>query len=130
MADESAEHAGARENQQQGKKRKREKKPLETANEDAEDVGHSRLVRALGSVDWQTREKGLQVLTRWLTHRGGITDGDLNKLWKGLFYSFWHSDKQPVQVTGAAASAVAAAAAALPIYDRLRLHCSIFFSVC
>ena len=41
------------------------------------------------------------MLTRWLTHRENITDTDLNKIWKGLFYAFWHSDKQPVQVCAA-----------------------------
>lgn len=42
--------------------------------------------------------QALQVLTRWLKLRPTITDSDLNKIWKGLFYTFWHSDKQPVQV--------------------------------
>ena len=43
-------------------------------------------------------EQALQVLTRWLKLRPTITDGDLEKIFKGLFYTFWHSDKQPVQV--------------------------------
>lgn len=83
------------------KKRKRGKAALEAVDEQADDSGRSKFARALGSPDWTTREKGLQVLTRWLTHRENITDTDLNKIWKGLFYAFWHSDKQPVQVCAA-----------------------------
>ena len=54
--------------------------------------------RALGSTDYHTRDKGLQALTRFLTHKNTMKAGDMLKLWKGLFYCFWHSDKVPVQV--------------------------------
>lgn len=64
----------------------------------AED-GNSKFARALSSVDWHTREKGLQALIRFLAIREDLSDGDLLRLWKGLFYCFWHSDKVPVQAS-------------------------------
>jgi len=27
-----------------------------------------------------------------------VTRDDMRKLWKGMFYSYWHSDLAPVQV--------------------------------
>lgn len=84
------------------KKSKREKVSLEPAlehfNESAADAGNSKFARALGSSDWTTREKGLQLLTLWLKRRPDITDADLSKIWKGMFFAFWHADKAPVQV--------------------------------
>lgn len=58
----------------------------------------SKLARALGSVDANTRKKGLQALSQWLSTRRDVSRKDMLKLWKGLFYAFWHSDKSPVQV--------------------------------
>mmetsp|Transcript_32823 Transcript_32823/g.93150 ORF Transcript_32823/g.93150 Transcript_32823/m.93150 type:complete len:577 (+) Transcript_32823:92-1822(+) len=59
--------------------------------------GESKFARALGSTDYQTREKGLSSLSLWLASRSDIPELDLLKLWKGVFYCFWHSDKAPVQ---------------------------------
>lgn len=39
---------------------------------------------------WQVRH--------WLARRADVTGTDMRKLWKGLFYCFWMSDKTPVQV--------------------------------
>jgi Nucleolar protein,Nop52 len=64
---------------------------LETAEE-------SKFARVLASTDHGTREKGLRALTKWLSCREEVADDDLLKIWKGLFYSFWHSDKAPAQV--------------------------------
>ena len=60
--------------------------------------GGSKFARALGSVDYQTREKGVEALSLFLQHRRDIGELDMLKLWKGLFFCFWHSDKAPVQV--------------------------------
>jgi ribosomal RNA-processing protein 1 len=60
--------------------------------------GNCKFSRALGSVDYQTREKGLQALTLWLSRKSEVDEKDLLKLWKGIFYCFWHSDKAHVQV--------------------------------
>lgn len=75
--------------------RKRKRAVLETVQEDD---GNSKFARALGSVDNQTREKGLQALTLWLSKKEDLTEQDLKRLWKGIFYCFWHADKAPFQV--------------------------------
>jgi ribosomal RNA-processing protein 1 len=72
--------------------------PAEAAPAVVAQTGESKFARALGSTDFHTREKGLAALTRWLAARDAVDDADLLKLWKGVFYCFWHSDKAPVQV--------------------------------
>lgn len=79
--------------------RKRKRPLLETVQEDD---GNSKFARALGSVDNQTREKGLQALTIWLSKKDDLTEQDLRRLWKGIFYCFWHADKAAFQVGVAA----------------------------
>lgn len=79
------------------KSKKRKRLLLEANAEQSVNGGDNNLTKALGSPDYQTRDKALMVLTEWLTKRPSITDTDLNKIWKGLFYTFWHSDKQPAQ---------------------------------
>ena len=76
-------------------KKKRSKPLLEPveANE-----GNSRLARALGSTDGDTREKGLQFLTLWLQSNDNVDEKDILRLWKALYYCFWHSDQVRVQV--------------------------------
>jgi hypothetical protein len=80
------------------RKRKRKRTLIESVNESATEAGNTKFARALASPDYSTREKGLQVLTLWLRRRPNIIDADLSKLWKGLFYAFWHADKADVQV--------------------------------
>lgn len=75
---------------------KRKERPL---LEKVADDGNSKFARALASVDFHTRERGLQALTLWLSRRPDVGELELLKLWKGIFYCFWHSDKAPVQVT-------------------------------
>lgn len=79
----------------QQKQRKRKRALLENVQEDD---GNSKFARALGSVDNQTREKGLQALSIWLSKKDDLTEQDLTRLWKGIFYCFWHADKAPFQV--------------------------------
>lgn len=57
----------------------------------------SKFARALGSVDFHTREAGLAALASWLSKRHDIEEQELLLLWKGIFYCFWHSDKGAVQ---------------------------------
>ncbi|CAG9464287.1 unnamed protein product [Pedinophyceae sp. YPF-701] len=59
--------------------------------------GDCRFARALGSVDKETRDQGVEALARWLAVRENVDEFDLLKIWKGLFYCFWHSDKAKVQ---------------------------------
>uniref|UniRef100_A0A061SC00 Ribosomal RNA-processing protein 1 n=1 Tax=Tetraselmis sp. GSL018 TaxID=582737 RepID=A0A061SC00_9CHLO len=81
-------------------KRKREKPLVEkipAEQKDLKGTGESKFARALGSTDFQTRDKGLNALTRWLATRSSVPELDLLKLWKGIFFCFWHSDKAPYQ---------------------------------
>eukprot|EP00951_Prasinocladus_malaysianus_P050533 scaffold681435_cov57-Prasinocladus_malaysianus.AAC.3 len=82
-------------------KRKRKERPVVEDIPEPKRVqlgtGESKFARALGSTDYQTREKGLAALGRWMSSKDSIPDSDLLKLWKGIFYCFWHSDKAPVQ---------------------------------
>lgn len=75
-------------------KAKRERPLLEKVTED----GNSSFAKALGSVDFHTRERGLQALTVFLKRSAKLDELALRKLWKGLFYCFWHSDKAFAQV--------------------------------
>ena len=78
-----------------GVQRKRKRELLESVHEDD---GNSKFARALGSVDYQTRERGLQALTIWLSKKQDLQEQDLKRLWKGIFYCFWHADKATFQV--------------------------------
>ena len=81
-------------------KRKKLKRPLEAIPPPASDSGaNCTFARALGSVDWHTREQGLQALTLWLTQKEAVAEQDLVKIWKALFFCFWHSDQAHIQVS-------------------------------
>jgi Nucleolar protein,Nop52 len=62
------------------------------------DNGECGLARALGSNSWQTREHGLKSVSLWLSRKSDISDKDVMRLWKAIFYCYWHSDQSPVQV--------------------------------
>lgn len=55
------------------------------------------LIRNLASCNTSVRSKSLRELTNWLPKQLEITDDEMKKLWKGLFYCVWHADKAPVQ---------------------------------
>jgi ribosomal RNA-processing protein 1 len=85
-------------NTKQKKAKQKPAKPvLEPLSADLGD-GDSKFSRALGSTDYLTREQGLTALSRWLTTRTDVSDLEMLRLWKGLYFCFWHSDKVPVQV--------------------------------
>ncbi|KAG2493648.1 hypothetical protein HYH03_008165 [Edaphochlamys debaryana] len=79
------------------KKKVKKVKPVLAAVPEDGHPGASRFAQALGSCDYQTREQGVRALTRWLTRNTEITEVQMLKIWKGVFYCFWHSDKAPVQ---------------------------------
>ena len=81
-------------------KKIRQEKPLKSIEDVKENApaAQGKVARALASVHPQTREKGLRALTLWLSKRKDITDKDMLRLWKALFFCFWHSDLVPVQV--------------------------------
>ncbi|MCO5546886.1 hypothetical protein L7F22_000323 [Adiantum nelumboides] len=53
--------------------------------------------RRLASPKKKTREKAISFLVLWLTSQKQLEEDELKKVWKGLFYCVWHSDKAPVQ---------------------------------
>ncbi|KAF5773233.1 putative nucleolar, Nop52 [Helianthus annuus] len=55
------------------------------------------LIRNLASCNTAARSKALRELTSWLPTQPQISDDEMKKLWKGLFYCIWHADKAPVQ---------------------------------
>ncbi|KAK9079392.1 hypothetical protein SSX86_001063 [Deinandra increscens subsp. villosa] len=55
------------------------------------------LIRNLASCNTPARSKALRELTNWLPTQLQISDDEMKKLWKGLFYCIWHADKAPVQ---------------------------------
>uniref|UniRef100_A0A368UHK8 Uncharacterized protein n=1 Tax=Glycine max TaxID=3847 RepID=A0A368UHK8_SOYBN len=66
--------------------------------EHASHVGRS-LVKQLACCKRTTRDKSLRLLLKsWLPSQSQpLSDDDAKKLWKGLFYCMWHSDKPLVQ---------------------------------
>ena len=47
----------------------------------------------------RTRDKGMDALAAWLAGAQGQAagDGDLRRVWKGLFYMMWHADRDKAQ---------------------------------
>ncbi|KDD76619.1 hypothetical protein H632_c159p2 [Helicosporidium sp. ATCC 50920] len=77
---------------------KEKKKRVKPVLEAVDETGQTKFARALGSVDSYTRERGLKALAKWLSAHEDVGKDDLIKIWKGIFYCFWHSDLQPVQL--------------------------------
>lgn len=81
--------------QQEGRPAK-QRKLLDEAS-----AGSTLFARQLGSSDYHTREAGLSALQGWLASKdGSLQEQEALKLWKAVFYCYWHSDKLPVQVRG------------------------------
>ncbi|XP_057767291.1 uncharacterized protein LOC130987692 [Salvia miltiorrhiza] len=78
------------------KKRSREPKPLIPALAAA--TGPT-LIKHLASCSTAVRSQSLRLLQSWLAAQSQqLSDSDIKKLWKGLFYCLWHADKTPNQV--------------------------------
>lgn len=59
---------------------------------------YTNLYTTLYPLEKKNRDKAVRSLKRYLSVGGGdMTEADLFKLWKGLFYCFWMSDKPLVQ---------------------------------
>ncbi|KAJ1612521.1 RRp1-like protein [Cryptosporidium canis] len=57
-----------------------------------------RLSKTLTSVSSASRKKGLDIITRYISkHSNSITRLQIIKIWKGLYYSMWLSDKVLIQ---------------------------------
>ncbi|KAL6185288.1 hypothetical protein ACLB2K_041422 [Fragaria x ananassa] len=56
------------------------------------------LIKQLASCNQGSRGRALRVLLKtWLPAQLNLSDDDMKKLWKGLFYCMWHADKAPAQ---------------------------------
>ncbi|KAF9579353.1 hypothetical protein BGW38_004429 [Lunasporangiospora selenospora] len=53
--------------------------------------------KRLAANDKKTRDKAVKSLSKWLSTKGDFTEMELMKLWKGLFYCVWMSDKPVIQ---------------------------------
>ncbi|KAJ9399284.1 hypothetical protein DTO282F9_3907 [Paecilomyces variotii] len=61
------------------------------------DIQKTPFVRELASSDRRTRDKALESLTMFLKMKTGLSLVDLLKVWKGLFFCFYHSDRPLTQ---------------------------------
>lgn len=61
--------------------------------------GESKFAKALANNDVKVRDRAVLALSKWLASREAVSELDLLKLWKGMFFAMWHADKAPVQVT-------------------------------
>ncbi|KAI9164336.1 hypothetical protein H9P43_008165 [Blastocladiella emersonii ATCC 22665] len=58
----------------------------------------STLGKRLAAIEKKERDAAFRSLTAWIKEQPeDMSDFDLMKLWKALYYSFWLSDKMPVQ---------------------------------
>ncbi|KAJ3041401.1 ribosomal RNA-processing protein 1 [Rhizophlyctis rosea] len=64
----------------------------------AEEVQNFNFGKRLAHTEKKVRDQALRGLTQWLVSKDDLTELELMKLWKALFYCFWMSDKQPVQL--------------------------------
>ncbi|KAF2145713.1 uncharacterized protein K452DRAFT_243988 [Aplosporella prunicola CBS 121167] len=58
---------------------------------------NSPFIRQLAANDKRIRDKALDSLKTYLGGRTGLDELELLKLWKGLFFCMWHSDKPRTQ---------------------------------
>lgn len=74
-------------------------KKAKSASSSTGDEASIPLGRALASTEKRVRDGAVRSLTAYLAENGAHTIGDLElqKLWKGLFYCFWMSDKPLIQ---------------------------------
>eukprot|EP01118_Nematostelium_gracile_P012713 TRINITY_DN4686_c0_g1_i1.p1 TRINITY_DN4686_c0_g1~~TRINITY_DN4686_c0_g1_i1.p1 ORF type:complete len:370 (+),score=120.26 TRINITY_DN4686_c0_g1_i1:60-1169(+) len=53
--------------------------------------------KKLAGIDKKGRDAGFKALVRWISNHKDLDLLEMNKVWKGLFYSMWLSDKPLVQ---------------------------------
>ena len=63
------------------------------AEESALDGPQPKFGQALASNDKEVRDKAVAALSRYLASAKDISELEVRKIWKALFYCFWHSDK-------------------------------------
>ncbi|OMO50923.1 Nucleolar, Nop52 [Corchorus capsularis] len=56
------------------------------------------LIKQLAACDKSTRDRAVRsLINTWLPSQAEVSDEEMKKLWKGLFYCVWHADKFPAQ---------------------------------
>ncbi|XP_017981806.1 PREDICTED: ribosomal RNA processing protein 1 homolog [Theobroma cacao] len=56
------------------------------------------LIKQLAACDKSTRDRAVRsLLHTWLPSQAEVSDEEMKRLWKGLFYCVWHADKLPAQ---------------------------------
>ncbi|EED24159.1 ribosomal RNA processing protein, putative [Talaromyces stipitatus ATCC 10500] len=83
------------------------------------DIQKTPFVRELASSDRKTRDKALESLTLFLKARKDLSLLELLKVWKGLFFCFYHSDR-PLTQQALARSLSYSLVPSLPRESRLR----------
>lgn len=61
-------------------------------------IHDTRLARGLASVDERTRNKAISSIREWLSQQNESTRVDVEKLWMALYFCFWLTDHNHVQV--------------------------------
>lgn len=85
----------------------------------------SSIAKQLASCNARTRNNAIRLLHSHLSSQPSVCDDDMRKIWKGLFYCFWHADKQPYQIS--LADSLSSLVASLP-RDLSLLYFSTFLS--
>ncbi|KAL8666519.1 MAG: hypothetical protein Q9202_001317 [Teloschistes flavicans] len=80
----------------------------------APDARETPFVKDLASSDRQTRESALESLRQFVTTHRTLTDLDLLKLWRGLFFCLWHTPHIPSPSSTHLSASLASLALALP----------------
>jgi len=55
------------------------------------------LIKSLASNEKKVRDTSVKVLQKWLQTKSEITELEMLKIWRALFYCMWHSDKPLIQ---------------------------------
>lgn len=71
-------------------------KPVEH-DANAQQQREIRFGRRLAANEKKTRDKAVKKLKAWLARQESLTELDNRKIWRGLFYAMWMSDKPLVQ---------------------------------
>jgi ribosomal RNA-processing protein 1 len=77
-----------------GQEEEQEQKPKEEPKKEALPLNFG---KRLAHTDKVIRDRGLRVLKLWLDKHRDLERLDYLKLWKGLYFGLWMSDKRPVQ---------------------------------
>ena len=58
----------------------------------------SSFAKKLADSDARVRERAFAAVSKWLAGRTSLSELDARKLWRGLFYSYWHADGRGTQL--------------------------------